>query len=381
MSLLIPPQHPDIDTSAFMKTLTRTTASYKFFWLLALLDILTRRNFDSKQPISIPEMTAAMLKHAWTPVCRFNLSLGKQDKIRSYIERIEKRGGVKWTDCRSIEIASGAINKSLSDKVLYFWPRPFVEKEIKIGPKARDIKTAIVCALQEKSAGDSPPPYRIDRERGCIHVHSRWANYFKQNADLVRGWCLWSLASYLQVRNPNIPAVISKILADEHRPRALTRQRDFWIQIARKIDDLECIYSGRRLQHGFELDHYVPWSFVGHDGLWNLIPAHPSVNSSKGDNLPHNRYLEKMAQMHHKALTVRQNSFPGKWNDLVESYIAHLRIPANAIADFGRLHRAYVDFVPPLIDLAKANRFKGEWTYDSGTPSVSEAGVRGFDLA
>lgn len=34
------------------------------------------------------------------------------------------------------------------------------------------------------------------------------------------------------------------------------------------------------------LDHFVPYNFVSHGLMWNLIPAHPSINSSKSDKLP-----------------------------------------------------------------------------------------------
>ena len=34
------------------------------------------------------------------------------------------------------------------------------------------------------------------------------------------------------------------------------------------------------------IDHFVPWSYVAHDELWNLVPTTQNVNSSKSNNLP-----------------------------------------------------------------------------------------------
>ena len=34
------------------------------------------------------------------------------------------------------------------------------------------------------------------------------------------------------------------------------------------------------------VDHFVPWSFVANDELWNLIPMESSLNSSKSNYLP-----------------------------------------------------------------------------------------------
>jgi len=34
------------------------------------------------------------------------------------------------------------------------------------------------------------------------------------------------------------------------------------------------------------IDHFIPWSFVMHDELWNLIPCFKNVNSMKSNRLP-----------------------------------------------------------------------------------------------
>ncbi len=36
----------------------------------------------------------------------------------------------------------------------------------------------------------------------------------------------------------------------------------------------------------YEMDHFVPWSFVMNDELWNLMPMVSVLNSQKSNNLP-----------------------------------------------------------------------------------------------
>ena len=36
----------------------------------------------------------------------------------------------------------------------------------------------------------------------------------------------------------------------------------------------------------YDVDHFIPWSFVMNDELWNLMPMDSSQNSSKNDKLP-----------------------------------------------------------------------------------------------
>lgn len=36
----------------------------------------------------------------------------------------------------------------------------------------------------------------------------------------------------------------------------------------------------------YDIDHFIPWSFVMNDELWNLMPMDSSLNSSKSNKLP-----------------------------------------------------------------------------------------------
>lgn len=71
----------------------------------------------------------------------------------------------------------------------------------------------------------------------------------------------------------------------------------------------------------YDLDHFIPWSFVSHDLLWNLMPADPSINSSKSNKLPDlDLYLPKLAIAHQAALRINLNA--GKQEKLLEDYLS-----------------------------------------------------------
>ena len=45
------------------------------------------------------------------------------------------------------------------------------------------------------------------------------------------------------------------------------------------------------------IDHFVPWSYVAHDEMWNLNPTTKTINSSKSNNLPDwETYFERLAR-------------------------------------------------------------------------------------
>jgi HNH endonuclease len=68
---------------------------------------------------------------------------------------------------------------------------------------------------------------------------------------------------------------------------------------------LHCIYSGQPIQPGYDLDHFLPWSFVTHDLIWNLTPAPRSVNLYKSDAVPKlGRYLSAFVEQHYRAASL-----------------------------------------------------------------------------
>jgi CRISPR/Cas system Type II protein with McrA/HNH and RuvC-like nuclease domain len=59
----------------------------------------------------------------------------------------------------------------------------------------------------------------------------------------------------------------------------------------------------------YDLDHFIPWSFVSHDLLWNLIPSDGSINSSKSNKLPElDFYLPKLSNLQHHSLQLILNA-------------------------------------------------------------------------
>lgn len=70
-----------------------------------------------------------------------------------------------------------------------------------------------------------------------------------------------------------------------------------------------CFYCGKKLSRttfGNAVDHFIPWSFVKDDKLWNFVLACPTCNSKKSDKLATQTFLsnirlrnEKLVKMNH----------------------------------------------------------------------------------
>lgn len=91
---------------------------------------------------------------------------------------------------------------------------------------------------------------------------------------------------YLQARNPGVPEVANKIELDVETSRNLQKVRKLWNCIADVVPVYD--YFSRKLisDEDFEIDHFIPWSYVSHNELWNLMPLEQSMNSEKNNKLP-----------------------------------------------------------------------------------------------
>jgi hypothetical protein len=149
---------------------------------------------------------------------------------------------------------------------------------------------------------------------------------------------------------------------------ALSKQTRYWRTILAHADrpELRCIYSGKILTaDAFALDHYLPWSYVAHDQLWNLIPAPAAVNSAKSNHLPSPDYFRDFVALQHRGLVVANSIMtPGAFAKLTEDHLAdlHLFSPA-ALLDIEQLTRAYEQNIGPLITLATNQGFTPDWQY------------------
>ena len=384
------PEAANLDIRALARTLDNVSASYKFLWTLGLLDEMEKRKFrETKSLIPMRGIFAAMLARADAPVNHFKLSFGassgaaRRDQMESHLKAIAEATGKKeplLLDSADLQSPKGAaltaVCGELAGYVPLRWLSPFLPQDElrKSSGKTRNQRKRnerirkLADKRFEESSGN-PPPYRLESSQDgeCVRIHSDWLEYFGRNLPIVRGWATWKWAEFLQARNPNIPAVLNKIALPAEREGWKNQRSGFWIPILDGADGVNCIYSGAALSSakgGFDLDHFIPWSFVGHDQIWNLIPASPVANSSKGSDLPRmEKYFAPFVDLHHRALVFHREHSPGKWKKLAEAYVADLRIDFADLTDREKLGRAYEAMVPPLVALAAANKFAPNWTY------------------
>ena len=239
--------------------------------------------------------------------------------------------------------------------------RVFFEPELR-GMKDSDVSRQIE-SLANSQFDVVRPLYRINADARQIELHPRWVFYLNQNHAIVNGWAAWQWLKYMQARNPNVPNVAGKLFPPEQR-QTLKRQSELW-RLAIGHASIRCSYSNALLDPSdFELDHYVPWSFVAHDQMWNLAPAMSKANQSKGNAIPDKRYIRSFVQSHVQAMCIwRDRASQRDWNAVRAEYMSHLHVDEPDLWCPNALLGAYCRTIEPLIAMATSQGFGEGWVY------------------
>ena len=80
--------------------------------------------------------------------------------------------------------------------------------------------------------------------------------------------------------------MVYKLLPMDERMRKLGKVRTLWEGVL-SLQEIRDVFTGKPVVPGaYDIDHFIPWSFVMNDELWNLMPMDSSLNSSKSNRLP-----------------------------------------------------------------------------------------------
>jgi hypothetical protein len=340
-----------LDTRVLAQIYNNTAATYKFYWFVSLLDIFVKKQ---QRRISFWEIIVGMIAEAWYPIHYFRLSFGKSDSLYERIIQLQQelnipidisREGLKYLLINKLGNASvKSILRIFTQNVPYWFLSPWINS-----------KTPKEVVIQSQNLHNSCL-YKIIGE--TIELNPHWETYLIDNYSILRDFSFWNLTIFLQKRNPNVPDVPSKLVKPIQRD-SLNIQRKFWNIFIDISGSMQCIYTGKTLyKKGYDLDHFVPWSFVSHNLLWNLLPVDSSINSSKSNNLPPlDVYLRPFAKMHQKAL---QNIYPKHPNNkLFEDYLSvYDSVSELATLSEDDFLRVYKKTFSPLVQIAENMGFK-----------------------
>lgn len=316
------PQSEVVEAAYLERMLSNLSSSYKLFWFKGIFTEIRQ----GRERLEFRLVVARMIAAAWYPVVYYNLSMGANDKLADAIKymrdslgirREEKEENIVRIICESTDKQLLKMIRDFTNLVPYRLIRPFYQQEIQQARRHSsgfgDHKiNGLIQYFNSRDEGRAL--YILDAIQETLTLSPGWIDYLKTNAAVVDGWLNYKLIKYIQERNPNVPAIPFKIFAPTPGSRNLKAATEYWDTVRTQLP-LYDIYSQKLFTKesfaqlgGESIDHFIPWSFVLHNEIWNLYPMFKTMNIQKNNKLPVlERYLPVFCEYQYKAFLVAKN--------------------------------------------------------------------------
>ena len=296
------PGHEQLDTIHLQRLFDNMSECYKLFWFQAIVEQI----YAGKTVLTYDELINNMIADAWYMVTEYKLNLGPADNLEDLVHYAQNLFGLISSEKKSTildAVENSSDRELLRRKQILTYNVPYRLQ----APFMHDFKGKVWdCPkgeLTEKINSYSGLLYRFDSLAGlqsAIVIDEKWSGYITSNYEIILGWIQYNMIQYLQRRNPSVPGIPNKLAPP--RERNLEKVKKYWKTVL-DVSPMHDIYGDILLEpSGISIDHFIPWSYVAHDELWNLHPTTRSINSSKSNNLPDwDRYFSRLCDTEYKA--------------------------------------------------------------------------------
>ena len=345
------PFSDNLPTNKLASSFASTSATYKFYWLIAIIELVE----NGQTTIKKRDVFSRMISNSWYTVNYFHVSFGKQDIIQNAVEDILKFESLA-IDIKKDNLISILENskKTETKKSLEHFnlnvPHWFLSPWF---PKMKDENNSNYKKRIYLSSQKFENNCLYGLHNDFIEINPVWINYLKANAKILKDFCYWNLSLFLQTRNPNVPDIPNKLIKPPVRNGLTKQTNEYWKIVFKELGSIECIFSGTKLyfdEKNFAIDHFIPHAFVSHDLIWNLIPIEKITNSKKSDNLPlFNEHFDKFYNLQKTAFEINKHH-----NSKSRYMDEYLSIFPN-IDSFEK--EKFSNTIQPLITIASNNGF------------------------
>ena len=123
--------------------------------------------------------------------------------------------------------------------------------------------------------------------------------------------------------------VLEKLELATPQRKDLSLYRDI---LYKEFQENRCFYCGNKLDQNIHVDHFIPWTFVKNDNLWNFVLACPKCNLRKSDRLVSCDYIAKIENRNEVLMeraaqsSIIRNEFNGYYTGLLERMWQYARM-------------------------------------------------------
>lgn len=287
-----------LDIQGFSQMMKDPSYCYKFYWLEAIVNLIS----EGIQETTFDAIIDEMICNAWYSVREFHIHLSglqADGLVRDGLERVVLRltelsdlaANASRVEIKNAIADYNAELKTYKEQLTNMVPgralAGFFSKSNEIVPwgSVRRLTEYIrridaTLAKLPYTFGDS------SKLRKEVYFNEDWMRMIQDNTVNILGWIQYEKVKWLQNNNPEVPGLIYKLAPMDEKLRKMNHVRKLWEEIL-KVHEVRDVFTRQPIESKkYDVDHFIPWSFVMNDELWNLMPMDSSLNSSKSNKLP-----------------------------------------------------------------------------------------------
>ena len=246
--------------------------SYKYAFMKSILDNLY--NVDADYRLSFDQLFGKFAEIYWNLILKYSIRQKAKTKgdRRSYIERILLDVKEQYS------LPDGVPFESLTEDI-----RQGVCYSVK-----QKCKNNVVGALY----GDTAQLfYGFSIKNQVLELNPAMYEFLCKHKVFVEKVNYFEWASFLdKINDDECTLHLLQKLDESAKRNNLSPYRQI---LYNEFEQQRCFYCGRSINiDNAHVDHFVPWSFIKDDKLWNFVLACPECNLHKKDKLPVVPYLD-----------------------------------------------------------------------------------------
>ena len=290
--------HNALDMEGFSRMMQSPSYCYKFYWLEAIVKLIS----ENKEEVSYHEIIDEMIANAWYSVLEFHVHLSGlwadgeiRDNLEKAVLKLHRLSGLP-ANASDVEIKNQIrkFEKELhSEKIFLTQNVPYkaLSGFANRGEERIDLNSSagVMMSYYNRLSTLSPLPYTFGEQKGLdreIRFHELWIQMIQDYTVPILGWIQYEKVRWLQTVNPEVPGLVYKLAPMDEKMRKLSHVRKLWDGILDITQIMDVFQEKPVKKEDYEVDHFIPWSFVMNDELWNLMPMDSSLNGIKSNRLP-----------------------------------------------------------------------------------------------
>lgn len=289
--------------------------TYKLAWGRAIIEAIVFDEgtlMNEKYRICFDHISGHMLKYYWNQTFFFNLKQSPSQEHPPVVVQLTNQ----LIDFYKANISNIPV---WFDKAKASIPTEILHKTIKAISTVLTQNVSWRFKMIDSQAVDI---YDLNIKGRYIELEIENTQAIKAYSEILTQLFNYKWAQLLEKYNTQ-PRIVSKVKGssdNQLKRNNLSKYKEILLRLYQ--DEIKDFYTDELLNpEDISIDHFIPWSYMYSDDLWNLVITSKSHNSTKSNRPPTKEYIQKLEERNRKLLDVIQDS--KQKDELLESLEHH----------------------------------------------------------